>query len=315
MHEIHAVQQDWKKAIQWVDEHIHKAGTVQTDDTRELFKAAEILLNELRWDEHTDIPGSDGCGTTTFTFAAYLSDNKMMNTDHINMMFSHLSDRAEQDTMIDSFVVIEKLRFMNAIEKVSDAKGRDQPSQPFLRRLEDKIKKKDIQAVVFPVYMKKEKHWLTMRADFEEKEISYGAFFSVMFRGVMLILSPGPLFEGDSLVHKGMPPPKATLKQVQTWLKKRFGKEFKNTWDSLAHGDQEGFIDCGILASNTAAHDIFGDALWTYERKAIERVQWFIRLSKTHIEDVRTFCILSFSVLFFYSLGKPIRKSNTLCQC
>jgi len=51
---------------------------------------------------------------------------------------------------------------MNAIEKVSDAKDHNQPSQPFLCCLENKIKKKDVQALVFLVYMKKEKHWLTM---------------------------------------------------------------------------------------------------------------------------------------------------------
>lgn len=282
MHKIHEIQQGWKKAIQWVEEHVHKGGS---NDTQELFREAEILLTKLRWDKHTNIPGADGVNTTTFAFAAYLSDSKMMNTDHVNMMFSHLSDRAEQDTMTDSFVVIEKLRFMNAIEKVSDAKDHDQPSQPFLRRLENKIKKKDVQALVFPVYMKKEKHWLTMRADFEEKELSYGEFCSATIR-MMLILSS--CHEGDSLAHEGMPPPKVAIKQVQTWLKRRFGKEFKSTGDSLAHGDQEDFTDCGILMTNTAAHDMFDDTLWTYERKAIERANWFIRLSKAHIEDVRT---------------------------
>jgi len=44
MHDIHVIQQGWKKAIQWVDKHIHKGGS---NDTQELFREAEILLTKL----------------------------------------------------------------------------------------------------------------------------------------------------------------------------------------------------------------------------------------------------------------------------
>lgn len=85
-----------------------------------------------------------------------------------------------------------------------------------------------------------------------------------------------------------MPPPKTAIKQVQTWLKQIFGKEFKNTSDSLQHGKQDNFTDCGILAANTAAHNIFGDDIWTNEIKSLARVEWFRILGISHIKDVRT---------------------------
>lgn len=73
------------------------------------------------------------------------------------------------------------------------------------------------------------------------------------------------------------------------WLKKRFGKEFEVTGDSLGHGNQEDGTDCGILAANTAAHDIFGDKLWTVGQKMLQRAQWFVKLSTSHMDEVRTF--------------------------
>lgn len=69
---------------------------------------------------------------------------------------------------------------------------------------------------------------------------------------------------------------------------KRFGKPFKNTGDSLAHGRQEDFTDCGMLTANTAAHNIFNDELWTKDRKNVERARWFITLSEAHIKEVHT---------------------------
>lgn len=89
-----------------------------------------------------------------------------------------------------------------------------------------------------------------------------------------------------------MPPPKDALKYIQSWLKKRFGSTYKDMGDSLSHGDQDNFTDCGILAANTAAHDIFSDDLWNPEAKVLHRLHWFIKLSESHIKYVHTFCLL-----------------------
>ena len=98
----------------------------------------------------------------------------MMGTDHINMMFAYLSKLAERDPVIDNYVIIERLRFMKAVEKAVRAKEKDGKSEWWLGLLEDKVRSGDIKAVVLPVYLEKFKHWITIRIDFEEEEISYG---------------------------------------------------------------------------------------------------------------------------------------------
>ena len=90
------------------------------------------------------------------------------------MMFAYLSELAERDPVIDNYVVIERLRFMKAVEKAVCAKEKDGKSERWLGLLEDKVRSGDIKAVVLPVYLEKFKHWITIRIDFEEEEISYG---------------------------------------------------------------------------------------------------------------------------------------------
>jgi predicted DNA-binding protein (MmcQ/YjbR family) len=47
-------------------------------------------------------------------------------------------------------------------------------------RLEDKIKSGDVKAAVLPAYMQDQKHWITIRIDFENEEISYGKIAAVL---------------------------------------------------------------------------------------------------------------------------------------
>ena len=175
LHNVNDTQQDWMKAAQWVEERMHKR-LKDLEPEGQLLNHAKKVLSKLRWNEQTDIPGADGIHTSTFTFASYLSDNKMMNTDHINMMFAHLSERAEEDPTTDNFVIIEKLRFMKAIEKVARATKKDEKSERWLARIEDKVRNGDIQAIVLPVHIPDQMHWTTIRIDFEEQEIAYGEF-------------------------------------------------------------------------------------------------------------------------------------------
>src|SRR6266498_679155 len=83
-----------------------------------------------------------------------------------------------------------------------------------------------------------------------------------------------------------MKAPKEIIKKLQWWLKKWFEKEFSDSGDQLEHGLQDDGISCGIVVANTTAHDIFNDKLWMAEHKAVERVQWFMMLSKKHMEDI-----------------------------
>lgn len=168
MHRIHNIQQGWMKSTEWVKQYSRNPKSKPMESA---LQEAQKILEVLRWNELTEIPGADGVSTTTYSLSAYLSTNRMMNTDHINMMFSYLSERAEEDPKIDTFVAIEQLRLMQAIEKVATSK---RTSTGFLKRLEGRIEQEDILAIIFPVHMLQEKHWVTMRIDFERGEISYG---------------------------------------------------------------------------------------------------------------------------------------------
>lgn len=92
------------------------------------------------------------------------------------MMFASLSERAEEDPKTDEYVIIEQLRFMKAVEKVACAQ-RNEKSERWLGRLEDKIRNGEVHAIVLPVHMGNEKHWVTIRIDFENEEIAYGGSF------------------------------------------------------------------------------------------------------------------------------------------
>lgn len=165
MHEISGIQQGCKESLGWIEDNIQKE---ESEAVVEQLKEARTLVHRLRWNETTDIPGGD-TWTTTFIFSTYLS-NQCMNDTHINMMFSYLAERAQDDEDIDTHVDIEGLRFMRAIDKVS----KNQASMKFLQQLEKKVEKAEVLVIEFPVYLEKEKHWVAGRVDFENAEISFG---------------------------------------------------------------------------------------------------------------------------------------------
>ena len=172
MHLIHDIQQGWRKGMRCIEEHIPLADGLGEIET---LRKARLYLENLRWRESLHIPGADGATTSTYTFTAFLSNDSLMNTDHINMMFSYLSDRAEKDELTDASVIIETLRFMHAIEKASSATDFNKPSETYLQRLEERIRRENITALMIPVHMLAEMHWVAIRIDFEEQEIAIGA--------------------------------------------------------------------------------------------------------------------------------------------
>jgi len=112
--------------------------------------------------------------TATHAFATYLSDNGKMSTSHINMMFSHLSDRVESDETLDSLVSVEMLRFWDEIKKAKSIDHFNAVSSRFMRRLERRLKDEEIDYLVFPTRMDLEEHWLPFSLDFRSNELSYG---------------------------------------------------------------------------------------------------------------------------------------------
>ena len=197
-------------------------------------------------------------------------------------MFAHISDRIENDETIDSLVAVETLRFWTEIDKAKSAKYFEKASgSAFIRRLEMRILDEELDFLVFPVRMDSQTHWLTFKLDFKNCELAYGMkLFSFRLKKVMY--TP---FQGDSLAHE-LSAPSDVIKKLKWWLKGRFKKIFKDLGDSLEHGSQNDWTDCGILSANTAAHEIFEDELWTGNTKQFERGKWFVTLVTKHMKEV-----------------------------
>ena len=172
LHNIKLVWKTWNNGIQWIEGNIQKASG--DGQIFEWLKKAKFYVKNLCWRERTDIPGADGSNTSTNTFVAFLSNGTIMNTDNMNMMFLHLSNRAEKDEFMDSLIIIETLWFMFVIGKATTEKHYDQPSSSYLHCLKGRIQNEGVVALVFTAHMEDEKHWLAFWVDFENKEIAYG---------------------------------------------------------------------------------------------------------------------------------------------
>lgn len=278
MWDIHDKQDRWRKGLDWLGDRINE--TTASEEELEMYREARRLTKSLRWSDETNIPGA--IRNPVDIFVHYLSDNTMMNSYHINMMFAHLSDRIEKDETIDSLVAVETLRFWGEIDKAKSAKFFEKaPGSAFLRRLEKRILDEELDFLVFPVRMDSQMHWLTFKLDFKNCELAYGT--KLLFLVINERLHT--LFQGDSLAHE-LSAPSEVIKKLKWWLKGRFKKTYKDVGDSLEHGRQNDWTDCGILTANTAAREIFEDELWTGKTKQFERGKWFVTLTSKHLEEV-----------------------------
>jgi len=170
MLEVINAQAEWRKSLTWIEAMKHA-------DTKFLTTARHQLLS-LRWNERVDIPGSP-TGATTRVFTRLLS-NEWIDDGLVNMMFSHLSDRAEQDAALDGFVIIENLRFIHDIEKAASENDHNKPLTTFLKRLEDRIRNTRSDVLIFPVFLKAVNHWLAFKIDFADGAVSYGRSSLIM---------------------------------------------------------------------------------------------------------------------------------------
>jgi hypothetical protein len=117
-------QSQWGRSLTWID------GIKQANI--ELCTALQVACGQLlslRWNEHISISGSPG-GIITRQFTHLLSDG-CINDTLIDMMFCHLSERAEQDTTLDSFMIIENLWFIHDINKATSENDHSSHSPPF----------------------------------------------------------------------------------------------------------------------------------------------------------------------------------------
>ncbi|KAF7300831.1 hypothetical protein MKEN_01309000 [Mycena kentingensis (nom. inval.)] len=130
-----------------------------------------------------------------------------------------------------------------------------------LKEIEERVRRNPELVVWIPLL--RNKHEEVIRVDFKRKTIAYG----------------------DSI--KDFAPPKNLLSSVQTWVKKRFGLSFEIKGRALRSGQQQDSFSCIPAAINMIAAAIFGDDLWTPEKREVDRVRWFVRLSrKGHLASI-----------------------------
>jgi hypothetical protein len=163
--EVINAQSKWRKSIAWIDKQVARGDS-------ELLQVAHGRVMSLRWNEYTSLPGS-AAQATTLVFSRLLSEEHI-TASLMDMMFSHLSERVEQDMTLDSLVIIETLRFMHDINKAASEADHAKPLTPFLKRLEDRIRSNKSDTLIFPAFLESAKHWLAFKIDFEHGELSYG---------------------------------------------------------------------------------------------------------------------------------------------
>ncbi|KAK7045865.1 Methionine--tRNA ligase, mitochondrial [Paramarasmius palmivorus] len=256
-------QAEWRASLKWLD---NAACNSSPSEQTALDKARKQLL-QLRWNEAVNISGAPSHARTPL-LARFLSW-KYMTSGLMDIMFQALSDRAEADELLDSLVIIETTRIQEYLGKVVSAKDFQSDTIPsVLLCLEDTIKQycSGSVALVFPIHNRDQEHWLTCKVDFGEGTIAFG----------------------DSLAHRGMKPPPETVKKLKSWLRHRFSDitTFKDLGDDMEHGEQLDATECGLVAVNTAAHEVFNDDLWSPVSKLGYRVDWFLKLSSLHMSEV-----------------------------
>ncbi|RDB22778.1 hypothetical protein Hypma_009978 [Hypsizygus marmoreus] len=259
MYSVVDAQATWRKCLAWLDAHAELTATFPA------VQQARARLLLLPWNGTLGIPGASTAATTR-KLTRLLGDEELCDT-LIDMMVSHLSKRAQEDPNCQE-VTIETLRFVNDITKVKSASEYHQLSTRVLQRLEERVIAGSLRTLYFPAYLEAQRHWLSFKLNFEAKELSYGKPLNAVLKNSSLPIA------GDSLSHRGMPPPGEIVRKLQ-WLEKRLNGPFKNLGDSLPHGRQQDATSCGICSPNTISHNALGDPMWTCSRGVYERVNWF----------------------------------------
>ena len=80
---------------------------------------------------------------------------------------------------------------------------------------------------------------------------------------------------------------------LQWWLCDRIGLKCTNRGDCLRHGIQNDWFSCGVILSNTIAHNVFNDDIWIPRNAVLDRVNWFLKFAKRDKEPKRTSDIIN----------------------
>ena len=75
------------------------------------------------------------------------------------------------------------------------------------------------------------------------------------------------------------------VRDLQVVLEAMFNILFVDAGNSLAHGIQEDGHSCGICTVNAFEHALFGVPLFTPQTSRLLRMQYFLRLTESHLDE------------------------------
>ncbi|KAJ7211723.1 hypothetical protein GGX14DRAFT_394042 [Mycena pura] len=123
-------------------------------------------------------------------------------------------------------------------------------------------------------YLEKHREWLRSRPD--------GQLYSVVYRPeehwtvCKVVARERHTQYGDGLQWKR---PQEFFESLGLWLRDQNGAEFSTT-DDLPCARQTDGVNCGIIAINAIAHNVFGDPLWTTKSAKALRMKAFCDIVK-----------------------------------
>ncbi|KAJ7438890.1 hypothetical protein B0H11DRAFT_2356551 [Mycena galericulata] len=229
----------WEVAKKWIDLRRHSLPAADQ---------AACRFSNLGWNAGLkSLPGD-----STQIFARMISD-RMISDGLVDMMIYLLGKRISKELgpQIASTVVVVERPFIIEILQATTADDYKKPKKGYLQIIEGKLKKDNISELWFPALWAEQIHWLPFKCDFRELTLSYG----------------------DPLKMNGKP--QQIIQKTLWWLRGRVDKRFKSTGNVLRCGRQNDTINCGIIAVNTIAHHVIGDALWVASHKVQNRIKWF----------------------------------------
>ncbi|KAF8139677.1 hypothetical protein EV363DRAFT_1444144 [Boletus edulis] len=258
LHTIHRLRDSWSCAVDW----LKKYTGAQTGSATS-FEAALQQLNELAVNADFQGPMVSG-NLTTHELSRFLSDTKWMSGTLMDMMVAYLNLEHAQQLSVLRIMIIDTMFTINILAATSPV-AYSERSLRGLMEVERKLSAAPPRQLYAPAFLEKQKHWIVIIINFEDKVIGYG----------------------DSLRHLSIPEPKNIVKKLQWWLEARFRGGFQYCGEILDHGRQTDLSSCGICAMNMIEHAVFNEPLWNSSRAAYERVKWFTRLVDVQFHQTR----------------------------
>ncbi|KAK7462206.1 hypothetical protein VKT23_007811 [Stygiomarasmius scandens] len=166
--------------------------------------------------------------------------------DVLQSMNQALQLQLQKDEKLKETHYIAASRFLAVLQAY---RKRPEKRSKSLQEVGDKLRVCPNLKLWFPVLS--DKHAVAFCVDFGERTIAYG----------------------NSLTTAQ--PPNNIVILIQYWLQRSHGGRFKNTGNSLTHGEQKDLYSCIPITMSTIAHEVFGKPIRTHGNRFLDRIQWF----------------------------------------